>query len=139
MSVLTGRRGLVALAIGAIVVIVVVLTVNSLGESVTYYLYPTEAEARRDEFPDGERFRLAGVVIPGTLDTSSEPISFSVSDGGATVDVQLTGTPPDLFAEDVPVLVEGAWDGPVFSGDEVIIRHDENYEAPTTGGPVEGG
>ncbi len=134
---MTGRKGFVLFGIGGIALIVAFLTFNSLGDSVTYYLYPTEAEARRAEFPDGERFRLAGVVVPGSLDTSADPIVFSVSDGGATIDVNLTGTPPDLFAEDVPVLIEGAWQGDIFSGDEVLIRHDENYEAPDTGGPVE--
>jgi cytochrome c-type biogenesis protein CcmE len=60
--------------------------------------------------------------------------SFEVADGGAEIAVLLTGPKPSLFAEGVPVLLEGAWQGESFEADTALIRHDENYEAPEEGG-----
>jgi cytochrome c-type biogenesis protein CcmE len=128
------RRRILFLGLGGVIALVLILTAASLSSNLTYYLYPTEALDQRSEFPDGERFRLAGMVVEGTLEDTGEHLEFMVTDGGAVVTVALTGTPPPLFAEGVPVLVEGAWSGEVFAADAALIRHDENYEVPEEGG-----
>jgi cytochrome c-type biogenesis protein CcmE len=128
------RRRLALLGVGALTAVVLAITAASLNENLTYYLYPTQAYDLRDDFPDGERFRLAGLVVEGSLDESGEELEFVVTDGGAEVPVVLTGAPPPLFDEGVPVLVEGAWSGDVFLADSALIRHDENYEIPEEGG-----
>lgn len=128
-----GQRQFVLFGIAGVVALVIGMTVAALNDSLTYYLYPNEAVARRTDFPDGERFRLAGRVVPGSVAEEGEDLRFDVTDGSATIDVLLTGTPPALFNEDVPVLVEGAWSGDEFLGDEVFVRHDENYEIPEEG------
>ncbi len=128
------RRRTVLLALGGLTAAVIAITAFSLGGNLTYYLYPTEAIERRAEFPDGARFRLAGLVLEGTLDRTPGEVGFRVGDGGAEIEVTLIGTPPPLFAENVPVLVEGAWQGTRFLADSALIRHDENYEIPEEGG-----
>jgi cytochrome c-type biogenesis protein CcmE len=127
------HRRFVLLGIAGVIALVVGLTVTSLGDNLTYYLYPTEAVAQRADFPDGERFRLAGTVVAGTMVESGDEVAFEVTDGGATVAVILTGIPPALLGEDVPVLLEGAWSSDSFRADNVLIAHDENYEAPDEG------
>jgi cytochrome c-type biogenesis protein CcmE len=128
------HRRFVLLGIAGVIALVVGLTVTSLGENLTYYLYPTEALAQRADFPDGERFRLAGTVVTATMVETEDQVAFEVTDGGATVAVVLTGPPPSLLGEEVPVLLEGAWSGDQFLADDALIRHDENYEAPEKGG-----
>jgi cytochrome c-type biogenesis protein CcmE len=128
------HRRFVFLGIGGVIALIVALTVNGLNENLTYYLYPTEAVAQRSEFPDGERFRLAGTVVAGSVGESQDSTSFLVTDGGAEVQVVLVGPQPSLFAEEIPVLLEGAWLNEVFQADTALIRHDENYEAPEEGG-----
>jgi cytochrome c-type biogenesis protein CcmE len=128
------HRRFVLLGIGGVIVLVVALTMAGLNDNLTYYLYPTEAVDQRSEFPDGERFRLAGLVVDGTLTEDGDKLRFDVTDGGATIAVVLSNTPPPLFDEQVPVLVEGAWSGDVFVADSALIRHDENYELPEEGG-----
>ena len=128
------HRRFVLLGIGGVIVLVVALTMAGLNDNLTYYLYPTEAVEQRAEFPDGERFRLAGLVVDGTLTEDGDDLRFDVTDGGATIAVVLSNTPPPLFDEHVPVLVEGAWSGDVFAADSALIRHDENYEIPEEGG-----
>ena len=128
-----GQRRFVLFGIAGVVALIVVITVAGLNDNLTYYLYPNEATTRRAEFPDGERFRLAGQVVAGSLRESGEHLAFDVTDGSATVSVLLVDTPPALFNEDVPVLLEGHWAGDVFRAESALIRHDENYEIPAEG------
>jgi len=128
-----GQRQFVLFGIAGVVALVVAITVAGLNENLTYYLYPNEALDQRAEFPDGERFRLAGQVVAGSLSESGEDLTFEVTDGSATIPVILVGTPPALFNEEVPVLLEGHWSGGVFTADDALIRHDENYEVPDEG------
>lgn len=127
------HRGFVLLGLGGVIALVIAITVTGLSNNLTYYLYPTEAVEQRADFPDGERFRLAGLVVEGTLTEVDDALHFDVTDGGATIAVVLTNTPPPLFDENVPVLVEGAWAAETFEADTAIIRHDENYEVPEDG------
>lgn len=128
------HRRFVYLGIGGVVALVVAITFSNLDDNLTYYLYPSEAVEQRAEFPDGERFRLAGIVVDGTVAEADGSTTFQVSDGGATVDIVLEGSKPSLFGEGVPLLLEGAWSGEVFAADSALIRHDENYEVPEEGG-----
>ena len=131
------HRRFVLFGVGGVIALVVAITILGLNENLTYYLYPTEAVEQRQEIPDGERFRLAGFVVAGSLDEEGREIRFDVSDGGATIPVVLTSTPPPLFGEEVPVLLEGSWDGDRFMSDSALIRHDENYQVPDEGGAFE--
>lgn len=127
------HRRFVLLGIGGVVGLVIALTLIGLNNNLTYYLYPTEAYDLRSDFPDGERFRLAGLVSEGTIVDDGDEIRFDVTDGGAVVPVILTGTPPPLFSDTVPVLLEGSWIGDTFQADSALIRHNENYEVPQEG------
>jgi cytochrome c-type biogenesis protein CcmE len=128
------QRRFVYLGIGGVIAIVLALTLSGLDDNLTYYLYPSEAVDQRSDFPDGERFRLAGIVVAGTVIEDAGSTSFQVTDGGADIPVVLSGPKPSLFGEEVPLLLEGAWSGDVFEADSALIRHDENYEVPEEGG-----
>lgn len=132
------HRRFVLLGIGGVIALIVAMTLIGLDENLTYYLYPTEAVDRRAEFAEGERFRLAGMVVEGTLERG-EVYRFQVTDGGATIPVRLHNSPPPLFAEGVPVLLDGSWSGETFEAGEALIRHDENYRIPEPGGSAAGG
>lgn len=108
------------------------LIVTSIGDSLTYYLTPSEAVARQTS-PD--RFRLGGQVVPGSLVDDGHVKSFSVTDGAETIAVVLSAPTPPLFAEGIGVVVEGRWqaggDGSRwFAADLALVRHDENYQPP---------
>lgn len=133
------HRRFVLFGLGGVVVLVIAITAMSINSNLTYYLFPTEAVDQRADFPDGTVFRLAGLVVEGSLREMGDDLSFEVSDGGATIPVILRNTPPPLFSEDVPVLLDGTWDGDVFEASNALIRHDENYEIPDQGGAYRDG
>ena len=133
-----GQRQFVVLGIAGVIALVVAITIFGLNDNLTYYLYPNEAVAQRDDFPDGERFRLAGQVVAGSLVEEGDDLVFDVTDGSATIGVVLLNTPPPLFNEEVPVLLEGYWSGDSFTAESALIRHDENYEIPEEGNYEDG-
>ncbi|HEU4318951.1 MAG TPA: cytochrome c maturation protein CcmE [Acidimicrobiia bacterium] len=133
-----GQRQFVVLGIAGVIALVVAITIFGLNDNLTYYLYPNEAVDQRNDFPDGERFRLAGQVVAGSLVEEGDDLLFDVTDGSATIDVVLLNTPPPLFNEEVPVLLEGYWSGDTFTAESALIRHDENYEIPEEGNYEDG-
>lgn len=131
------HRRFVLFGIGGIVVLVIAMSVASLDGNLTYYLYPGEAIAQKADFPDGEPFRLAGTVVEGSLVEEGNDLLFEVTDGGATISVRLQDTPPPLFSDTVPVLLDGSWSGNTYVAVKALIRHDENYEIPEQGTAVD--
>lgn len=78
--------------------------------------------------PPNEVFRIGGLVAEGTLVRGQgETITFSVTDGGATVPVSYTGVLPDLFGEGEGMVGTGRYIDGVFEASEILARHDETY------------
>lgn len=75
-----------------------------------------------------EVFRIGGLVEEGTLIRGEgEQISFSVTDGGASVPVVYAGVLPDLFGENEGMVGTGRFVDGVFQATEILARHDETY------------
>ncbi|QBY00354.1 cytochrome c maturation protein CcmE [Rhodophyticola sp. CCM32] len=78
--------------------------------------------------PPHEVFRLGGLVEIGSLIRGQgETVTFSVTDGGASVDVAYTGVLPDLFGEGEGMVGTGSYVDGVFLATEILARHDETY------------
>lgn len=124
------RRWPFLVSVGAAILVAGFFLVQNIGDDLLYYLTPHEAVDQRAEFPDGRRFRLAGIVVEGSLEEGSDPLRFRITDGASTIPVILVDTPPLLFDEDVNVLLDGAWQGDRYRADGALVSHDENYQAP---------
>lgn len=75
-----------------------------------------------------EVFRLGGLVEEGTLSRGQgETVTFSVTDGAASVPVAYTGILPDLFEEGQGMVGQGRWTGERFEAIEILAKHDESY------------
>lgn len=130
---MTGHRLFAVTAVAGIAVAAFFM-IRSLDDDLVYYLTTTEAVQNRADFADGRAFKVSGLVVSGSItELGGGRSEFRITDGGETVDILLTGTPPPLFDDDVPVLLSGAWEGDRFVADEALIRHDEGYEAPESG------
>lgn len=118
-------------AVAAVVVIVAAIgfvLVRGLGDATLYFYNADEAVEMRDELGD-RRFRLQGTVVPDSVVSTPTGVEFTVVFHDVEVDVRHTGEPPDLFQEDIPVVVEGAWaDDDVVESDAIVVKHTEVYE-----------
>lgn len=130
-----GRFLGVAVLVGVVTVGAVVV-VRSLNDATLYFRNADEAVAQRDELGTS-RFRLQGVVEPGTVQTYPGGVAFDIVFNGVTVPVEHTGDPAELFDDGIPVVLEGAWSGTgpgaVFLSDRMLVKHDENYVADNSG------
>ncbi len=107
------------------------LALRAFRENVMFYFDPTKVAA--GEVKPGQRFRLGGMVVkgslhrtPGTLD-----VTFAVTDFNHTLPVHYNNVLPDLFREGAGVVAHGRLDAKgTFQADEVLAKHDEKYMPP---------
>ena len=111
----------------AVLAVAAKLVLNAMRDSIVFFSTPKMVAEKHIQ--PGKRFRLGGLVQPGSLVRGdSLAVTFQVSDGDATLPVAYKGILPDLFREGQGVVAEGALDvSGVFKADTVLAKHDENY------------
>jgi cytochrome c-type biogenesis protein CcmE len=128
------RRPWGILVLVAIVLAVVAyLAFSSIGSALVYYRTPSELLVLGEEAVD-ETMRLGGQVKAGSISGPPTDLTFVLTDPDAEITVHSTVAPTRSFREGSGAVVEGALrsDG-VFEATRVIVKHDENYVAPTEG------
>lgn len=121
----------------AVVVAVLVLggfiVSQALGDAALFFRHADEAVAQRAELGTDD-FRMHGLVVAGSVeeDPAMGVVRFEVSWNGVSVPVEHHGDPPELFRDDIPVVLEGHWADTGFDADflsrRMLVKHDENYE-----------
>lgn len=119
------------------------LAATGLGNNLVYYRTPTEVQSQPT--PVGERFRLGGMVVRGSVISRGSTVRFTLTDGASDVAVVHEGQPQGVFAEGQGALVEGALDATgLFRSDLLMVKHDNEYrpvepsQARRGGAQVEG-
>jgi cytochrome c-type biogenesis protein CcmE len=127
------RRPWGVLVLVAVVVVVVgYLAFSSIGSALVYYRTPTELAAMEDAVD--QTMRLGGVVKAGSVSGPATDLTFVLTDGDTDIEVHSTVAPTRSFREGSGAVVEGSLtaDG-LFEATRVIVKHDENYQAPEPG------
>src|ERR1700704_2499649 len=111
----------------AVLGVAAALMLNGMRDSIVFFSTP--AMVAEKHIPAGRRFRLGGLVQPGSLVRGDNlAVSFEVADGSARLPVSYKGILPDLFREGQGVIAEGTLDpAGVFKADSVLAKHDERY------------
>jgi cytochrome c-type biogenesis protein CcmE len=107
------------------------LALRAFRENVMFYFDPTKVAA--GAVKPGQRFRLGGMVVKGSLQRTPGTlnVSFSVTDFQHSVPVRYASVLPDLFREGAGMVAYGRLDGSgTFVADEVLAKHDEKYMPP---------
>jgi len=124
------RMALVALIVVG-VGIAGTLALRAFRENVMFYFDPTKVAA--GAVKPGQRFRLGGMVVKGSLQRTPGTlnVSFAVTDFQHSVPVRYASVLPDLFREGAGMVAYGRLDGSgTFVADEVLAKHDEKYMPP---------
>ena len=112
--------GLAALGVAA------ALALNALNSNIALYVTPSEVVAGKA--PQGQAFRIGGLVKEGSLKRDNLTVHFVVTDTVKEVPIAYTGILPDLFKEGKGAVVQGKLDPDGnFVASEVLAKHDENY------------
>lgn len=122
------------LLIGLLIVIGALawVTVRGLSGSFVYYLTPTDISQHKAQV--GQRIRLGGYVVPGSVEHVTNTLTFTVTDGTDSIKVSDTGSVPELFKPGQGVVLEGTVgsDGR-FHSDTLLIKHSGDYRPPAPG------
>lgn len=127
-KLLYGALGVVVLAAAGLMI------ARALQTSLVYFVLPSEYARDAASF-DGRRIRLAGLVEPGSVsfDDAQLQLTFNVTDAIKTYPVTYKGAPPDLFQENGGVVIEGQFHEGVFVGDNLLVKHSNDYHPPDDG------
>jgi cytochrome c-type biogenesis protein CcmE len=110
------------------------IAVRGLTGNFVYYLTPTDIAHHKASV--GQRIRLGGYVVPGSVHRTGAILTFIVTDGTDSMSVSDTGAVPELFKAGQGVVLEGAVgaDGR-FHADTLLVRHNGVYAPPKPGEP----
>lgn len=98
----------------------------AMRDGINFFKTPTQVVEAPPK--DGERFRIGGLVVEGSLVRgASESITFKVTDTNAEVPVVFKGILPDLFGEGQGMVGTGKMEEGVFVASEILAKHDESY------------
>lgn len=106
------------------------LVLYALQNNVSLYFTPTQVY--NQEAPQGRNFRIGGLVVEKSIKRQKDGLTviFDVTDTAKTIQVTYKGILPDLFKEGKGVVVHGKLQADnTFVADEVLAKHDENYNA----------
>jgi cytochrome c-type biogenesis protein CcmE len=60
-------------------------------------------------------------------------VDFVVGAGSTRIEVDNTGTPPQLFQVDIPVIAVGHFSGSTFVSNQILVKHSSTYIAAHPG------
>lgn len=111
------------------IILTIFLVLKSLEENVVYFVSPTEIKNLAEL--DKKKVRVGGMVKEGSIQTSSNQISFIITDFKHEINVSFSGAVPNLFAEGKGVVAEGFLrDRNFLNAKKILAKHDENYMPP---------
>ena len=115
-----------------------VIAASGISENLVYYWTPTDLHANGQK-AYGATIRLGGMVAKGSIQNpGGSAVEFDVHDGVSKVRVKTSSVPPQMFRENIGVVVEGTMvAGGYFQSSRLMVSHDNEYKAPEAGHPME--
>src|SRR6188508_421637 len=124
----SGRRWFPIVILGLVIVAGGVIVTQFLTSAVDYYCNVDEIGTRDGCSPD-RRIRLQGTVDEGSVTKVGNATAFTISFNGASMPVLYDGEPGGIFKECIPVVVHGVIVDGTLHGDQVEVKHSEEYVA----------
>jgi cytochrome c-type biogenesis protein CcmE len=123
------KRALLIVAALVVIGVAATLILNALNSNIALYVTPSEVAAGKA--PQGQAFRIGGMVKDGSLNRDGLTVHFVITDLVKDIPVAYTGILPDLFKEGKGAVIQGRLEGNgQFVASEVLAKHDENYMPP---------
>lgn len=115
-----------------------VIAASGISENLVYYWTPSDLRANGEK-AYGASIRLGGMVAPGSIQKhGGSNVEFIVHDGVTRIPVKTKTVPPQMFRENIGVVVEGTMDrGGYFQSSRLMVSHDNQYKPPEKGHPMD--
>ncbi len=92
----------------------------------TIYYYTT-SETTEIEISKTERIKLGGFVVEGSISKNDGFTIFTITDGNKDIEIVFDGFVPDLFQENMGVILDGVLENDTFFADDMLVKHDNEY------------
>ena len=115
-----------------------VIAASGINKNLVYYWTPEDLHKAGDK-AYGANIRLGGMVVPGSIRKfGTSGVEFDVKDATRSVRVKSNGVPPQMFRENIGVVVEGTMrEGGHFESSRLMVSHGNDYQAPKEGHPMD--
>jgi cytochrome c-type biogenesis protein CcmE len=130
-----GARLRVTACLAVVVLALAWVSMRGLTGNFVYYLTPTDIVAHH-KAQVGQRIRLGGYVVPGSVRHRGSVLMFTVTDRTDSMQVSDTGPVPELFKAGQGVVLEGVLGkNGRFYADTTLVQHNGDYFPPKPGQP----
>jgi len=138
---MTSARKKQLLAVGILAAAGAGLSLMSMGgieQNLVYYWSPKDIHDRGEQAKSAV-IRLGGVVCKQSLEWNPQTLQLHFKVGmdldgnGPTVAVFSSSAPPQMFREGIGVVVEGRYDGALFTAERLMVKHSNEYHPPKEG------
>ena len=92
----------------------------------TIYYYTT-SETTNIEITKNERIKLCGFVVENSISKDAGFTIFTITDGNKDIEIVFDGFIPDLFQENMGVILDGVFEDEAFFADDMLVKHDNEY------------
>ena len=109
------------------IALVVYASVKIASNNTIYYFTTTEATTNLN-VGNSERIKLGGFVENDSIEKKMDGItSFYITDGNEKIEINFDGFVPELFQEEMGVILDGYFKDGVFYSDDMLVKHDNEY------------
>ena len=106
--------------------IIVFASIRIASNNTIYYYTTTEANFLATI--SNERIKLGGFVVSDSVKKENLGITkFEITDGNVTMQINFDGFIPDLFQDNMGVILDGYFDDGIFYSDDMLVKHDNEY------------
>ena len=109
------------------IALVIYSSVQIASNNTIYYYTTSEATSALD-VDNSERIKLGGFVQNDSIENKGNGVtSFFITDGNEKIEIIFDGFVPELFQEEMGVILDGFFKDGVFYSDDMLVKHDNEY------------
>ncbi len=118
------KKNLFLIFVGIFIIIFASIRIAS---SNTIYYYTT-TEANYLSSTSDERIKLGGFVVSDSVKKGElGATEFLITDGNVTMKISFDGFIPELFQDEMGVILDGYFSDDIFFSDDMLVKHDNEY------------
>ena len=118
------KKNLFLIFIGIFIIIFASIRIAS--NNTIYYYTTTEANYLSSTSDEG--IKLGGFVVSDSVQKGElGATEFMITDGNVTMKINFDGFIPELFQDEMGVILDGYFSNDIFYSDDMLVKHDNEY------------
>ena len=106
--------------------IIIFASIRTASSNTIYYYTTTEANYLSST--SDERIKLGGFVVSDSVKKGElGATEFLITDGNVTMKISFDGFIPELFQDEMGVILDGYFSDDIFYSDDMLVKHDNEY------------